>query len=339
MKSLIVLALLAAAPQPVAVAPPSPVDSGKAVAESPAAAVAGDSLAAPRDSMTLRRIGAADLARLPENQGRVLEPAGVAADAFGRILVSDAAGHRLQRYQRSLTWIGEMGGLGSDPGQLRRPGSVAVLGTLGIAVLDRENRRVVTYDHFGRRIGVAIELAEPALELQIGRVDPSLLAADRGGAIAIVDPERERLLTFDFSGRFQRAIGGYGPRPGQLRGTAGLAFAPKGDLVVAERGGARVQRIDADGRAVASWPLPVKRGSGLLPVAVDDAGRVAVADQDSGRLWVFGADGRPLASVSGLARPSALAFDSDGSLLAVEAAPPARLLRFRLETAAAPRAE
>jgi DNA-binding beta-propeller fold protein YncE len=289
--------------------------------------------------MVLRKVGEADLARLPENQGRVLEPAGVAADAFGRILVSDAAAHRLQRYQRSFAWIGEMGGLGSDPGQLRRPGSVAVVGTLGIAVLDRENRRVVTYDHFGRRIGVAIELAEPTLELQIGRVDPSLLAADLGGAIAILDPERERLLTFDFSGRFQRAIGGFGPRPGQMRGTAGLAFAPKGDLVVAERIGARVQRIDADGRAVASWPLSVKRGAGLLPVAVDEQGRVAVADEDSGRLWVFGADGRTLARASGLARPRALAFDPDGSLIAVEGAPPARLRRFRLETAAPAPAE
>lgn len=325
MKTLIVFALLAAA-APLRAAPDS------------TAAAAADSLA-PRDSLVLRRVAATDLARLPDNQGRVLEPAGIAADAFGRLVVSDAASHRVQRYQRNFVWVGEAGGLGSDPGQLRRPGSVAAVGTLGIAVLDRENRRVVTYDYYGRRIGVAVDLSDPAHELEIGRVDPTLLAADRGGAIAILDPERERLLIFDFSGRFQRSLGGFGSRPGQLRGTSGLAFAPKGELVVAERTNARIQRMDADGRSVAIWPLPVRRGAGLLPVAVDDAGRVAVADEDAGALWVFAANGRPLARATGLARPRGLAFDPDGTLLVLEGAPPARLLRYRLETPGAAQTE
>jgi DNA-binding beta-propeller fold protein YncE len=328
MKIIVALALMTAAPPGAVV--PGRAAAVPAVAESAAAA---ESLAAARDSLALRRAGDADLARLPDDRGRVLEPAGLAVDPFGRIVVSDASAHRVQRYQRDFAWIGEAGGLGSDPGQLRRPGSVAVLGTLGIAVLDRENRRVVTYDHFGRRIGVAVELAEPALELQIGRVDPTLLAADKGGAIAIVDPERERLLTFDFSGRFQRALAGFGSRPGQLRGTRGVAYAPRGDLVVAERVNARVQRIDADGRSVASWPLALRKGSGLLPVAVDEAGRVAVADEDTGALWLFGPDGRLLARASGLARPRALAFDPNGTLLVAEGAAPARLVRFRIEAA------
>ena len=49
-------------------------------------------------------------------------------------------------------------------------------------------------------------------------------------------------MGFDFSGRFLRTLGGFGARPGSFRGLGGLATAPRGGLVTAERVNARVQR-------------------------------------------------------------------------------------------------
>jgi DNA-binding beta-propeller fold protein YncE len=261
------------------------------------------------------------------------EPSGLAADAFGRIYVSDAALHRLQRYGPNGAWLGGTGTLGSDPGQLSRPGSVALLGALHVAVLDRGNLRVVTYDLFGKLEGTLIDLADEKLVDDIGRIDPVALAADRGGAVVVLDQDRGRLLAFDFAGKYVRTIGGFGARPGSFRGLCGVAFTPKGELITAERAGERVQRLDAGGRVVASWPLPVEPGRASLAVAVDDSSRIAIADEISGRLTVFDLTGRRLAALDGLIAPRALTFVTGGALLVAEAGA-ARVRRFALTRSA-----
>jgi len=283
------------------------------------------------DSLRARVASATWLAREGEGRGQVLEPAGVAVDAFGRAYVSDAALHRLQRFDPEGRYLGESGVLGSEAGEMRRPGSVVLLGVLGVGVLDRENRRVESFDLFGRRVGTTVDLADPSLEAQVGRVDPTLLATDRGGALYVADPARERVLSFDVSGRFLRSLGGFGSRPGQLRGLRGLATGPRGELVVTERTNARVQRIDAGGRPVAAWRLPLdpKSKSGELPVAVDGAGRVAVADETSGSLWLFDAAGSLIGAATGLGHPRALSFGRDSTLF-VAGVQPAGVRTIRL---------
>lgn len=254
-----------------------------------------------------------------DGRGQAIEPSGLALDAFGRLYVADAALHQIQRFDARGGFLGTSGSLGSDPGQLRRPGALALLGTLSVAVLDLENRRVATYDLFGRLVGTLIDLADPALLDRLGRVDPVALAADRGGALVIADADRDRVLSFDFSGRFLRAIGGLGTSPGSFRGLRGVGFTPRGELVTAERLNARVQRLDAGGRPAAAWPIDVRPGRGALPVAVDDSSRVAIADEASGRLWLFDPAGRLLATLGGFEGPRALAFARDGALRVAEA--------------------
>ena len=280
------------------------------------AAVDSTAFATP-DTLSLRLTPGAWLAREGQGRGQVLEPAGLAVDAFGRVYVSDATLHRLQRFDAHGQWLGETGVLGSDAGEMRRPGSVVLLGVLNVGVLDRENRRVESYDLFGRLAGTALDLADPGLESQVGRVDPTQLAADRGGALYVADPARERVLAFDASGRFLRVLGGFGSRPGQFRGLRGLAAAPRGELLVTERGNARVQRLDSSGRPAASWALPIEPGAkaGELPVAVDGSGRVAVADETTGALWIFDPAGTAIGAASGLGHPRTLAFTPDGTLL------------------------
>lgn len=294
----------------------------------------GGTPATPAEAPAWRLRPAAVLAARGDGRGQVIEPSGVAVDAFGRVVVADAALHRVQRFEPDGRWIGEAGSLGSDAGQLRRPGSVVMLGALALAILDHENRRIERYDLFGRRLGTLVDLLDPALEGEVGRVDPVALAADRGGALYLADADRERVLAFDFSGRFLRALGGFGGRPGSFRGLGGIALTPRGGLVTAERVNARVQRMDAGGRVTASWPLAAVRAAGAMPVAVDDSSRVAVADEAGGRLWLFDGDGRPLATLGGLDRPRALAFAPDGTLLVAEAGR-GEVRRFAIEPAAA----
>jgi len=292
--------------------------------------------ASPPPALVLRSAGV--VAGGGDARNRLGEPSGLAVDAFGTVYVSDAALHRLHRFDARGVWLGESGSLGSDPGHLRRPGGVVRVGTLSVAVLDIENRRVETYDLFGRRLGTLIDLLGSPLAAEVGRVDPVAIASDRGGALYLADGEAERVLAFEFSGRFVRALGGIGSRPGSFRGLRGLAVTPHGELVTAERVNARAQRIDPGGRVLAAWPLDVRPGRGALPVAVDDSARVAIADESAGRLWIFDAEGRPLASHEGLAGPRALAFAGGGSLLVAEARS-GRVIRIALERPAPPAAQ
>jgi len=214
--SILPLILIMSAAQP---APATPTDSVMADTASVARAdTASAARLVPRGILTPPR----------EGHGQVVDLAGIAADAFGRIWLTDSQLHRVQRFDRKGEWLGETGGLGSDVGQLRRPGSVALLGAANMAVLDRENRRVLVYDLFGRLQGVRLDLANEDLERQTGRVDPTWMATDRGGALFIADPGRERLLIFDTSGQLIRIVGSFGTRVGSFRGLWGLAAAPHG---------------------------------------------------------------------------------------------------------------
>jgi sugar lactone lactonase YvrE len=306
-----------------------PIRPDSAAVRTDTLAMRADTPAAVPDSLPLRLEVQSIVAQASTSPGEVVRPSGVACDAFGRIYVTDAALHRLQRYDGRGTWLGQAGTLGSSDGQMRRPGGVAILGTLSVAVLDQENRRVLSYDLFGRLQGTLIDLNDLELVDQLGRVDAIDLAADRGGAVYVVDAERDRVLVFDFSGRYVRTVGGFGARLGSFRGLGGVAVTPHGELVVAERINARVQRLDSGGHVIVTWPLPVGPSRGALPVAVDDTGRVAVADEASGRLWVFAGTGRLLATLSGLGAPRALAFARDRSLLVAESKA-GRVRRFRL---------
>jgi sugar lactone lactonase YvrE len=307
-------------------------DSAAAVHGSPAAADSGRAPAgAVRDSLPLVLRDAAPAPSAPPTTG-TLEPSGVAADAFGRVFASDARGHRLVRFDPVGAWLGGEGTLGSDPGQFRRPGAVALHGTLDVVVLDRENRRLARYDLLGRYKGILIDFEDSALEAQLGRIDPADVASDRGGGLAVADRDGDRVLIFDVSGEFVRALGGFGGSVGAFRGVAGIAYTRRGDLVVAERVGRRLQRLEPGGRSAARWSLPVAPGEGAVPVAVDDGDRIAVADERSGRLWLFDPSGRLVAMRSDLEGPRALAFAPDGTLLVAEAAG-GRLRRLTVRSA------
>ena len=294
-----------------------------------------------------------EIAALTGDDARPLvEPSGVLSDAFGRVWVSDASLHKLRRWRPDGTPLDETGALGSEPTQFRRPGALARVGSLGVAVLDVENRRVSTYDHHLRLIGAAVELASQELEARIGLVRPVAVASDRGGALYVADAERDRVLVFDYSGAFQRELGGYGGRSGGFAGLAGIATGARGTLYTVERprpaprraaatdssqARSRVQWLDAGGRVLGSWwtpPWAAGPAEVSLSVAVDGAGRLAVVAERSGELRVFSPDGNLLASAGGLAGPRAVAFADDGTLLVAEAGA-GRVRRWTLEPAGA----
>jgi sugar lactone lactonase YvrE len=194
-----------------------------------------------------------------------------------------------------------------------------------------------------------VDLTAPELEARVGSVRPLSLASDRGGALYVVDAERDRILVFDYSGAFQRELGGYGGRSGSFSGLTGVAVSARGRIVTAERpraprgkradpndstiARARIQWLEAGGRLLTSvWSPPLAAGASELSVAlaVDALGRVAIAAERSGEVCVLSPDGAPIARLTGLDSPRALAFADDGTLLVAETGA-ARVRRWTLE--------
>lgn len=313
-----------------------------ALAQAPAVAA----VPAATDSLRLRE----DAVISGDVTHALVEPTGVLSDAFGRVWVSDAVLHKLRRWDDAGQPLDETGALGSEPGQFRRPGALARVGSLGVAVLDVENRRVSAYDHHLRLLGAAVDLASPELEARIGRVTPVSLASDRGGAYFVADAERDRVLVFDYAGTFQRELGGFGGRAGGFSGLMAVATTGRGTLVTVERprgrprkgaagdstvARARVQWLDAGGRVIRTvWTPAWAAGAAEtgLTLAVDDSGRVAVAGERSGALCILSPAGACVARLEGLAAPRGLAFTAEGALLVAEARA-ARVRRLVLEPA------
>jgi sugar lactone lactonase YvrE len=80
------------------------------------------------------------------------------------------------------------------------------------------------------------------------------------------------------------------------------------------------------------WSPPLAAGPSELSVAiaVDALGRIAIAAARSGDVCVLTPDGAPIARLSGLSSPRAVAFADDGTLLVAETGA-ARIRRWSLE--------
>jgi len=115
-----------------------------------------------------------------------------------------------------------------------------------------------------------------------------------------------------------------GPEPalGGVVDPVDVAVAADGAVYVVDRGLNRVQRFDAEGRAVQQIGHPGGGDSGLASpfgVAIDAArDRLFVADRDHQRLAVFKRDGAFLESWGDYAKPEALAIGLDGRVHAYD---------------------
>src|SRR5262249_47628053 len=83
-----------------------------APAASPSATPAADATTAPADSAVTGHLTPRGVIGAPNERGQMVEPAGVAVDAFGTVWVTDAQLHCLERFDRDGRWLGEIGALG-----------------------------------------------------------------------------------------------------------------------------------------------------------------------------------------------------------------------------------
>ena len=156
------------------------------------------------------------------------------------------------------------------------------------------------------------------LNLKGETLQPSGIAVNTEGLIAVADYSGNCILLFDKEGNYLRKFGCRGSNVGQLNGPYDITFLNDGEILVADVLNQRIQQFNVyTGKVLKAFGKKGK-GEGELQrpvsVRVDDEGRVLVAD--SNRIQVFTKDGEPVFSfgASGLEklnRPSDCIFQEN----------------------------
>ncbi len=247
-----------------------------------------------------------------QEPGLLLAPHGAALRAPDELLVADTFNQRVQVFDLAALADGRRppfrraaGSPGARPGQLASPMSglayssdPMLQGLLFVA--DTGNDRVQAWDRelaYVRAIGAPGD--EPG---RLGR--PSGLAFDPSGRALYVAEERNRRVSaFDArSGALLFVFAGCADEP--LHVPAGLAVAPDGDVLVADRVRRRVLRLRPE-RGPDGLPRGLRCTGGFgrsgggpgefqypQAIAVDARGRVYVCDQADSRCQAFAPDGQ-----------------------------------------------
>jgi DNA-binding beta-propeller fold protein YncE len=129
------------------------------------------------------------------------------------------------------------------------------------------------------------------------------LALGLGAYFYLQQPEAEVVAQT----RVERSLGVKGAGEGQLDSPRGIAFAPSGELVVADLNNSRVVKFAADGHFLLSFGKPSseqgkgKPGEFTEPsgIACDKDGNIYVADSWNGRIQKFDPKGHYLSEYGG----------------------------------------
>jgi DNA-binding beta-propeller fold protein YncE len=223
--------------------------------------------------------------QLPDSRRRELRsPIGVAVDAAGRLLVSDA--------ERALVFVFSpsnklLFSFGQGEG-LKRPTGMAVSGDR-LLVSDTMGHRVLVYRVRDRGADLLFQFG--------GRGDgpglfnfPVDIAVAPDGRIYVNDSMNFRVQVFDAQGRFVRALGRAGDSTGTFQRSKGVALDSDGNLYVVDALSDTVQIFDSQARFVLNFGRPgAANGEFWLPsgLAIDQADRVYVVDSYNRRVQTF----------------------------------------------------
>jgi sugar lactone lactonase YvrE len=238
----------------------------------------------------------------------------------GRLFIADVGAQTIHWWEEDGRFAGQV----DTPGSQMRPADLAHTG-FQLFVLDRVGSQILRFNRDGAFRDVYLPLEQLALR---GPIDPSALAVDRDGRVAIADLARSEVLVTSPFLDLEARVGEWGSFEGQLNEPRGIAFGREGVLYVSDRGNRRVQAFDRTGlllKASKSVDDPDPDFVAPTGLACDWMGNVFVADTGAGRVIVLSPDLVPALEIGGegplaaqLRRPVDCSVSEDGLLYVVD---------------------
>lgn len=236
-------------------------------------------------------------------------PWGIAAGHDDRVYVATYQISQIQVFSPEGEQVGSWGQPGTSEGSFNGPVGVAVGPAGNIYIADSENARVQVFDPDG---GYLREITHP--EAQAVGFKPWGVAVDPAGNLYVSVLNTHTIFKFGPSGNLIQSIGGFGFTDGLFTGPTGLAVY-NDELYVVDSLAFRIQVFTLDGEFLRNWGSlcdiyihpgrgcvdpdgeegPLESGDGQLSspwgVAIDDEGRVYVADSANKRIVIFSNEG------------------------------------------------
>ena len=209
-------------------------------------------------------------------EAMLVSPGDIAIDWDGNVFVSTQSGNSVKKFDSEGKFVTEWGGNGSDEGEFKLSLGIGVDSDSNVYVTDFYNNRIQKFDNEGTF------LTQWASEPR--SVSPAFLAVDAQNNVYIdlFPPQDEHYVhKFDSEGTL---LGQWGSDDEQFGGLIeDIAVDAEGNLYVADRNMHRIQKLDTDGKLVATFGGELgTAGEGLFNspfgVAVDGEGYIYVLD-------------------------------------------------------------
>lgn len=166
-------------------------------------------------------------------------PRDVALDAEGNVYIADTGNKRVRVYTAQGDYLRDIGGAGSELGQLDEPAGLAISADGRLFVADTWNRRISVFSLDGS--------PQYTFEVRGWYEDqgnrPYLAVDDARNLLYVGDPEAGRILVYDTQGNCVGSFGQPAERDAdlsQFQTVGGIAVDPVGNVLVVDSGAGRV---------------------------------------------------------------------------------------------------
>ncbi|HST33213.1 MAG TPA: NHL repeat-containing protein [Solirubrobacteraceae bacterium] len=234
----------------------------------------GSTLVADADNHRVQRFDARGLAEAEfgaPGEGELIAPGGIAEASDGSFWVADTGADRVDHFAPSGNLLESVGPTGNGFTRLSEPTDIAIGGDGTMYVTDRGNNRVVELSASGSFIRAFDGNGSATGRLK----DPAGVAID-GTSLFVVDEGHDRVVRFGLEGASEGAWGQEGSGPGRFRSPEGVNATVGGDLLVADTGNYRIQRLTPEGAVVQIYPAPQSYESIADPTELEDGSIAAI---------------------------------------------------------------